>query len=177
MKAVKSEKRHKQLKKIVAILKHGDIFDVIDYKSQAEGKIKQFIYPHLLGELTNIYIDDYNIKKETARERAKENLLWEGNVKTTVNNMLFLGVQHRPDMEIKLRDIRIAIEIKRGESGSAIREGIGQVLVYTNVYHFVIFLFIDTSKDKQILNSIKGDKESKFIRNLWTEFNVMFEVV
>ena len=47
---------------------------------------------------------------------------------------------------MKLVGIRIAVEVKRGQSGSAIREGIGQALVYaaSQDFDFVNYLFIDT---------------------------------
>ena len=172
----KSKKRLELLESIVNSLKQDDIYNVIDYKNQREDRVKQFIYPYLLNDLKRYYINTRNIKEETAYRNAKKHLLWEGNKQTTVNNMMFFGVQHRPDMVIN-DDLNIAIEVKKGNIGSSIREGIGQSLVYSTLYDFVVYLFIDTSKDKRILNAMKSDKESSFVKKLWNEYNILFEVV
>jgi len=91
--------------------------------------------------------------------------------------MILFGTQHRPDMEVNINDITIAIEIKKGDTGTDVRSGLGQCLVYQTKYSFTLFLFIDTSSDKRILNSIKSDKEMGLINSLWDNYNVMFNIV
>ena len=97
---------------------------------------------------------------------------------TTVNHIRFLGVQHRPDFVVKLVGIRIAVEVKRGQSGSAIREGIGQALVYaaSQDFDFVNYLFIDTSRDKKIRDSLQQGLNAGFVASLWDFYNVRFHV-
>jgi len=163
----KTMKRVHFLQSVMKTLKSSDIYDVIDYKSKGEGEIKTFMYPYLIKELTNYYGNE---------KKAKTNLLWEGNKKTTVKNITFFGVQHRPDMVIN-GDMNIAIEIKKGDTGSSIREGIGQGMVYSNVFDFVLYLFIDTSKDKKIKNTMIAENEAKFTKHLWENYNIMFEVI
>ena len=172
----KSKKRIDFLDRILSALKHDDIYGTIKYRDLSEARIKEFIYPHLIRELKRYYMDTNNINEDRSYKKAKKNLLWEGNVNTTVNNITFLGVQHRPDMIID-SDLNIAIEIKKGEKGSGIREGIGQSLVYSTIYDFTIYLFIDISKDKKIMNSLNGKREKALIDKLWQDYNIIFEVV
>lgn len=179
MLAPKSFKRTKIVSRIMEQLKTPEVFKMAPYKTQLEDKIKAQIYPHLLNEVTVMYEDYKGLKPESARKRAKENLLYEGNTNTTVNNTLFFGTYHRPDLILEFdNNLRIAIEIKRGESGEAIRDGIGQSVVYTACgFDFAILLFIDISKEGKILNSISGEKEKALIDKLWNENNVWFDVV
>jgi len=47
---------------------------------------------------------------------------------------LFLIVFHRPDMIVEFKDLNIAIEIKKVDNGSSIREGIGQCMIYSKYF-------------------------------------------
>ena len=163
----KTGKRIEFLTSVMNGLKSKDIYDVIDYHSKDESEIKTFMYPYLIKELTEYY---------GSEKKAKKNLLWEGNKQTTVNNMTFFGVQHRPDMVIN-GGLSIAVEIKKGDAGSAIREGIGQAMVYSTIYDFVLYLFIDISKDKKIKNTVTAENELKFAKDLWKNYNIIFEVI
>jgi hypothetical protein len=173
----KSVSRTKLLDSVVKALKSPDVYDTINYRKMNESRIKQFIYPYLLNTITTLYKTHDKISEETARNKARESLLWEGNINTTISNNLFMGTSHRPDMVVEFNDIRIAIEIKRGCDGTNIREGIGQTLVYSNIFDFTICLFIDTTKDKRILNASTSKEESSFIKDLWRKHNIRFEVV
>ena len=53
--ASKSKKRLDLLEAIQDGITTRDVFETIDYKSQSEDKIKQFIYPHLLTQLTEYH--------------------------------------------------------------------------------------------------------------------------
>ena len=173
----KSQKRIRIIERIVAILTHPEIYGTIDYRKASEDKIKQFIYQPLLNELQKIYVKKKNLKEEAARKKARKNLRWEGNVKTTIHNYLFLGAYHRPDMEIIYDDdMRIAIEVKKGDQGTAIRQGIGQCMVHSSAYDFVIYLFVDTSKEKKISSSVSGKKEAELLEALWNDYNIKFVV-
>jgi hypothetical protein len=173
----KSVSRTKLLDSIVKALKSPEVYDTINYRKMNESRIKQFIYPYLLNTISQLYARQNNISEKTAKKKAKESLLWEGNVKTNISNNLFMGTSHRPDMIVEFNGIRIAIEVKRGCDGFNIREGIGQTLVYSNIFDFTICLFIDTTKDKRILNSSTSKEEKAFIKDLWKKHNVRFEVV
>jgi hypothetical protein len=173
----KSQKRISFIELVSEAISHEDIFHTIKYQDQSEEKIKQFIYPHLVQSLTNHVVEERNIDKNVAKDYVKKQLKWEGNVNTTVHHTLFLGTQHRPDMVLEMNGIKIAIEFKRGEKGSDIRSGIGQSMIYATHYDFVLYLFIDTSVDKRILNASTGATEAAFIEQLWDMYNVKFTIV
>ena len=93
------------------------VFGTINYKKQSEDKIKQFIYPHVVDALGSWLSEKKDMELDLAKEKAKSILKWEGNVNTTVHNMVFMGTSNRPDMSIEYGGIKIAIEIKRGDRG------------------------------------------------------------
>ena len=64
-------------------------------------------------------------------------MLWEGDVNTTVNNFTFFGTQHRPDFVVKIDRLSVAVEVKKGETGSSLREGIGQSLELLYPSYFI----------------------------------------
>jgi len=173
----KSKNRLELLDMVTESLTSDRIFETINYQTQSEDKIKQFMYPHLLEAFKKFLIENRHFDREVADMKAKQCLLWEGNKKTTVKNMMFMGTQNRPDMVVELGDVRIAIEIKRGETGSDLRSGFGQSMIYSTVYDFVLYLFIDTSKDKKILNASSGGNEIDFVETLWKNFNIRFAIV
>ena len=71
----------------------------------------------------------------------------------------------------------INLEVKKGETGSSLREGIGQSLVYSSAFDFVVYLYVDISKDKKIRDSMNGKKEQELINDLWDNHNALFQVV
>ena len=61
--------------------------------------------------------------------------------------------------------------------GSSLREGIGQSLVYASAFDFVVYLYVDISKDKKIRDAKNGTHEQALIQELWEDHNALFEVV
>jgi hypothetical protein len=173
----KSQKRIAFIDYISEAVTHQDIFGTIKYQNQSEEKIKQFIYPHLVENLTEYVVKEQGLEKSEAKELVKKLLKWEGNVNTTVHHILFMGTQNRPDMVLEMNGIKIAIEFKRGDKGSDLRAGIGQSMIYSTHYDFVLFLFIDTSTDKRIFNATGGVNEQEFVRIMWDQYNTKFIVV
>ena len=134
----------------------------------------------LIRELEDLYRDLELSKSSDAdvvRQKAKECLLWEGDVTTTVNNFTVFGTQHRPDFVVKIDKLRVAVEVKKGESGHSLREGIGQSLVYSSEFDFVVYLYVDISKDKKIRDSMIVKQEQELVGDLWEDHNVLFKVV
>jgi len=174
--ASKSQKRIDLLDLVTEAITHEDIFGTIDYKKKSEDAIKQFIYPHLVESLTQYVVEEQGKDKETAKELVKKNLKWEGNVNTTVSHILFMGTQNRPDMILELNGLKIAIEFKRGQKGSDLRSGIGQSMIYSTHYDFVLYLFVDTSEDGKIKNAQGGVNETEFVDLLWNQYNIKFIV-
>lgn len=175
--ASKSKKRLDLLDSIQDGITTRDIFETIDYRTQSEDKIKQFIYPHLLDQMTEYIMEKKGFSRGLAKQKAKTMIKWEGNKNTTVKNMHFMGTANRPDMTVDSDGIKIAIEFKKGDRGSALREGFGQSIIYSTVYDFVIYLFIDTSEDRKIYNGSTAITEQNFLDNLWDNFNIKFAIV
>jgi hypothetical protein len=173
----KSKKRLKLLSIIEEGITSHEIFETIDYKNQSEDKIKQFIYPNLLNSLSKWITESKGFEPSLARKKAKTMVKWEGNVKTTVKNIHFMGTSNRPDMTVETNGVRVAIEFKKGYNGSSLRDGFGQSLVYSTVYDFVIYMFIDISAEKKIVNGATSVVEQSFLEKLWDNFNIKFLVV
>ena len=98
-------------------------------------------------------------------------------MRRTIHNLKFLGVPHRPDLEVVVPGTTIAVEIKRGATGQTVREGIGQALVYTRRYDFAVVAIFDTSRKKKIVNALGGEAEKEFVDMLWKRHNIRFVVV
>ena len=178
--AKKSELRTWVVDQVLDALSSDHIFKTLDYRRKTEAYLKQYMHQPLLAALVKHHRELSPTISATALQRkAKRSLFWEGDVSTTINNIQFLGVQHRPDFKVLLdsNQTRIAIEIKLGSSGSALREGIGQAIVYSasDQFDFTVFLFVDTSRDKKIVAA--QDQHRDFIDSLWENYNVRFEVV
>lgn len=171
----KSARRKEILDSIIGVISNKEIYDTIDYKNRGEDFIKQFMYAPLVNGLAEMY--EKTVSKKTAIEKAKASLVWEANKQTTLHNMVMFGTQHRPDMEIAIDGVNIAIEVKKGENGNDVRSGLGQCMVYQSKYDFVIFLLIDTSSDKRILNSMTSTKEAALVDSLWENYNTIFKTV
>jgi len=175
--ANKSRRRVKMVRAIEKSIMHPDIYGTINYRRMNEAQIKQYMHRYLLDCVSSLYKDDKKCNEDTSIKFAKSAVLWEGNVKTTINNLIFMGTQHRPDMVVEFPKYRIGIEVKKGNAGGVVREGIGQSIVYSTVFDFVICLVVDTSNDKKILNSVKSDKERQVVKSLWNEYNISFNVI
>ena len=177
LKTTKSKKRLDVIETICEGITHPEIFNTIDYKKQSEDKIKQFTYPILVNTITEFLVSKRGIDKKRARDFVKTRLLWEGNIKTTVHHTHFMGTKNRPDMIFEIDAMRIAVEFKRGDNGRSLRSGLGQSLIYSTDYDFVIYLFIDTTEDKKIRDSNVDEREEEMIESLWSMYNIKFIVI
>lgn len=175
--ASKSKNRIEILEMLQDGISSGEIFETINYKNQSEDKIKQFIYPNLLNKLTDYVMEKHGYSRSLAREKAKTMIKWEGNVNTTVKNIHFMGTANRPDMTVDIGGIKIAIEVKKGNRGSSLREGFGQAIIYSTSFDFVLYQFIDTSEDNRIKNGSSAITEQAFLNNIWDNFNIKFIVI
>lgn len=178
--AAKSARRTKIMDQLLEAMKSDEIFKTLDYRRKPESYIKQYMHQLLKNRLVDIHRGLYpNATGKTLKRKAADSLLWEGDVKTTINHIRFLGVQHRPDFKIQVANLNVAVEVKRGESGGAVREGIGQSMVYaaSEDFDFVVYLFVDTSRDKKIRESLSRQLEKGFVDSLWRNYNVRFDVV
>lgn len=172
----KSKKRTAILNTLMEALKSPDVFDIINYKRSSEDKIKHCMHMPLANAIKKLY-EDRGLRNGTVVKKVKESLIWESNRNQTLSNIKLFGVQHRTDFLVIIDGVKIAIEIKKGDTGSSIRGGIGQSIFYSNHYDFVIYLYIDTTKDDRIKKSMKDPKENAIIKELWKNNNVMFDVI
>ena len=78
---------------------------------------------------------------------------------------------------VQVDSLRIAVEVKRGETGASVREGLGQSLVYSCEFDFVCYIFVDVSKDKKVKRSLDREAERHLVEDLWENHNVRFGVV
>lgn len=174
----KGARRRKLVEGISRRLSDRSVYGPLDIWDRPEDFIKAFLHNPILEQLTRLIQElSPSLDEETARRRADRALVWEGDVQRKIHNFEFLGVSHRPDYEILLRDVRIALEVKRGDSGTEVRAGIGQAIVYSQMYDFVIYLMIDASDHRTIAQSLDGDREKLFLERLWDEHNVRLIVV
>lgn len=166
--------------RIMSCLQGDNIFHTLDYRRRSESYLKQYMHQPLQAAMLEVMDRiDPRLSVVAKKRNAKACLFWEGDVNTTVNHVRFLGVQHRPDFIVKAAGVKIAVEVKRGESGAGVREGIGQSLVYaaSEDFDFVVYLFADISRDKKILEATERERDAAFIRSLWDLYNVRFSVV
>lgn len=177
MNARKTDRRKQILDRIMCALKHDDVFTRLKYKQKTESELQNRMAIPLHHEVKALYEDFKGYIPETALKHANIDFASEDDPNTTVNNFMFMGVQHRPDFTIDFDDIKIAVEIKKGTSGQSIREGIGQSIVYNSNFDFTIYLFIDTSKDNRIKNAFNCEREIQVRESLWENHNVLFEVI
>ena len=178
--ARKSTRRQWIVDEILKTISAERIYRTLDYRHKSEAHIKQYLHQPLKSRVNSICKKLWpGASKTTLKRKAKDALLWEADVNTTMNPVRFFGVQHRSDFVVKIGGIKIAIKVKRGETGNAIREGLGQSLIYASCedFDFVVYLFIDTSKDKKIKVSFSHMLESALIKSLWDDYNIRFKVV
>lgn len=175
----KSVRRTSLVDGIIAALKGEQIFRTLDYRRKSEAYLKQYMHQPLLQAVKELHRRlSPKLGEQTLESKARASVLWEGDVNTTIRHVRCLGVQHRPDFVVQIDGLKIAVEVKRGESGSAVREGVGQSLVYavSEDFDFVVYLFVDTSRDHKVRDSLSRDLEQSFVESLWEHYNVRFEV-
>jgi hypothetical protein len=176
--ARKGSRREEIVERILNALTDDDIYENRYVERLTENKMKDPLYSALVDCMEGLYEDLGGVTKQSSiEERARESVLWESSPKTTINNIKFMGVQHRPDFVVQFDDLRIAVEVKLGDRGADIREGLGQSLVYAAEYDFVAYLFIDTSGDKKIQLGCEQDVEQQVLDSLWSNYNIKFAVV
>lgn len=174
--AKKTNRRVKLLKSIMSQMKGHDMFSMqVSRKRDTENTIKKNLFLSLEKKLKRFLIK-YGINDNKSKELVA-GFQWEQKLTTTVNNFTVFSTNHRPDAVLDLDDFRIGIEIKKGDGGSALRGGLGQCLLYSTEFDFVLYLFVDITPNQNIQKSISGLRESDMIEYLWLRHNVMFDVI
>lgn len=175
----KSSRRSEFVEALARALAHRNIYETVSYENRNEDYLKSYMHQPLRSAIAGVLRERAPLLSEQALERkADEALYWEGDRRITINNVQFLGAQHRPDFVVALPNLRVAVEIKLAGVGSQVREGIGQSLVYTasGQFDFVIYILVDVTPDKKLKASTKAPREAIFIKRLWDSHNVKLVV-
>lgn len=178
-KTVQTEKRSNFVEDIITCFRDHDIFSkIVSLKHNDERQIQQALFLSFQKELPCILSKRFRFSEKKANMIADQGFKWEQKITTTVSNFNFFATHHRPDAVLEVNDnLRIAIELKKGDSGQAIRAGIGQALVYATQFNFTIYLFVDMTPAKDIQSSLIAEKEKALIDSLWKNYNVKFIVL
>ena len=164
------------VERVAAALTHRDILGVMGVK-KSEDKLKTFMYGALLRELRRLHSElSPGVAESRIERKAQHSVVWEGDVSRTIHHQMFLGVQHRPDFEVLLPNTSIAVEVKLVGAGQGVREGLGQALVYSRKYDFVILLAIDVTRSGSFKESLLQESERVFIDSLWDLHNIRVAV-
>ena len=176
---VHSAKRVNLINKLVENLTSNKIFSgKTNRRKESESTIQRSLFLDLEDNLEDILMSHFDVSKKRAKIITDTGFQWEQKTTTSVSNFPFFSRQHRPDSVLKLYDgFRIAIELKKGDSGATLRAGIGQALVYSTQYNFVIYIYVDMTPKYDIRSSVTGAKESHLISSLWSNQNIKFVVV
>ncbi len=174
----RTKRAEEVLNHLVKTLTTDRVYQTYDYKSRDESYIRQALYEALRLGIRDFYKRKTpHYSKSTLDRKARRALTWEGDARTSIRGTELFARSHRPDYVVDMENLRIAIEVKSGDSGSGIRNGLGQALVYSTDYDFVIYLMIDTSRDSAIANSANNDPERSLIERLWFSHNIRMVLV
>jgi len=174
--AKKTERRVKLLRAIMDDMKSHKMFSKkVSRSKDTESVIQKNIFLELEDNLEK-YLQDYGFT-ETKSKKITEKFQWEQKTSTHVNNFSVFSTNHRPDAILNLDDFRIGIEIKKGDSGSSLRSGLGQCVLYGTEYDFVLYLFVDITPNQNIAKSVDGEREKLVIDGLWDNHNVLLDII
>ena len=176
----KSEKRTQLIHDISEGLISHEIFsDNVRRKKDKEAQIQKALFLRLEkgGLLKQILSKHYFFDDNKIDEFISKNFSYECDNHTTVKHWNTFGCKHRPDAILKFDKFKIAIELKLAKSGSSLRGGIGQAILFSKDAAFTIYMVVDTSEDKKILKSFHKDKEQSIVQDLWNNHNIHFVVV
>lgn len=140
-------------------------------------KIKQAAYPSLLESVSSWVSEKKGFSGGLAKEKAKTMIKFESSKTTGARNMHFMGTSNKPTLTVESAGIKVAIEFIKGDRGSDLREAIGQSMIFSTAYDFVLCLFVDDTEDKRIKGGSDSITEHYFLNNLWDNFNVKFTLV
>jgi len=174
----KSSKAIETINFIIEHLSDDKIYKTYDFKSKTEYYMQVPLNEALKIALQDLFRDRHpDYLERTIIRKAEKALIWEGNVSKTLLPTELFGVTHRPDFAIYIDSMRIAVEIKCHNTGSGIRSGLGQALVYSTNYDFVIYFLIDTSSNSVIVQNSDNEAEDALIQMLWKDHNIRFVIV
>ncbi len=175
--AKKSTKRLKIIRSISDVITNDRIFSEINIQNMSEAKIMGFMKRYLEEGLEELFKEISPSLKQSAYERkANKALVWGPDPTNFIPAVNLFGTRNIADYLVNIEGMQIALEVERGEDGKSVRDGLGQSLVYSTDYDFVIYLLIDVTKEEKILKSLENIKEQRLIGSLWENHNVLLVV-
>jgi hypothetical protein len=173
-KAVKSQKRVDLIESIIDDIRNHEKFDNNIKRTSPEKEIQKDIFQRLEKKSLKPIVQNYlGCSTKHAEEIVTTKFKWESDKNTTLNNFNRFGLNHRADATLEIDGFTIAIEIKKGN----LKEGIGQSLLYSSVYDFIIFIYVDYTLDSSVKKSILGTEEEAIINKLWDAHNIKIKIV
>lgn len=173
-KAVKSQKRVDLIESIIDDIRNHEKFDNNIKRTSPEKEIQKDIFQRLEKKSLKPIVQNYlGCSTKHAEEIVTTKFKWESDKNTTLNNFNRFGLNHRADATLEIDGFTIAIEIKKGN----LKEGIGQSLLYSSVYDFVIFIYVDYTPDFRVRDSILRKEEQDIINKLWDAHNIKIEII
>ena len=171
--AVKTARRVDFIDGVCKVLTAPKIYKGISYTITEEAFVNKIQYPLQVG-LASLFAKEYpKNSKAWCEETAEAALICEKDTTVTVNNTVFFGTQHRPDMYIRQNNYRIALEYKIVKTGDMVRAALGQCLVYASDYDFTVCLLLYVTKDGKIRRAfMTGEKEKRLTAELWNRYGI-----
>lgn len=161
-----------------------DLYSFILKHNLLRNDTRKFSETDIQRELRSIIIDylrEYwkseNIKDYVVKANAS--FYWEGQEGSFgLPREPTFGARNYPDFIIT-SPYTIAIEYKQSDSGSLMKQGIGQSLIHTmsNDFDFVLLIFKDQNSNDKIYKSLENEKEQGISAKIWNEFNVMIKAI
>ena len=140
-------------------------------RNKSESQIQTELRPIILGYLVKYFRSQKILNPENV---ANKYFYWESQEDSYKNKKIeSFSSRNYPDFIIT-HPYKIAIEYKKSETGSIVKQGIGQSVMHTlgGEFDFVYCLIHDESQEKNILNSSKNDKEKMMINKIWEDYNI-----
>ena len=150
---------------------------VTDYlfNNETEKRSESYVQAQIRPIIFNFLVDKFKeLNFVNPEKKANKSLYWGGSGKVYEGERgEAFGTKNYPDFIIKA-PYHVAVEYKKSDSGSLVKQGIGQSIMHTlcKGHHYVYMLFQDENKDKKILKSIAGETEAGTIREMWEKHNV-----
>ncbi len=147
-----------------------------DIGNRSESQIQTEIRPLIIEYLKNYYAAA-GYKDPVAK--ANKAFYWEGQEgQYGRERRTTFGSRNYPDFIIT-EPYLVAIEYKQSESGSTVKQGIGQSIMHTlcEEFHYVYLLFHDQSKKKIIQGSLENEREKFIIEKMWSDYNLFIRFV
>ncbi|TNE63132.1 MAG: hypothetical protein EP335_10820 [Alphaproteobacteria bacterium] len=150
------------------------------FRKNTKGKSETAIQTELRPLILNFLEKDFDAKGYAdAVAKANKAFYWEGQEgKFGRERAATFASRNYPDFIIE-EPYLLAIEYKQSQSGSLVKQAIGQAIMHTmsGDFDFVYVLFHDQNKDKKIEKSAQKECEHEIIEKIKKDFNVFLRFI